>query len=127
MPDSLGYFYLAGPYRGHPGGLDAAYNDAVLLSARLIDLGFEIFSPIVHGHPLAKFVQSADSHSDFWLARQMPMMMAARGIIVAQSPGWDKSEGVIFERAFFRSLARPEYIVDPSRDTLNLETASPLP
>ncbi len=119
-----GFWYLATPYRSHPNGLDAAFDSAVLLTARLIDLGLEIFSPIVYSHVVAKFVLTADQNSHFWLDRQMPMMLASRGIIVGKLPGWKQSSGIRHERHYFREALKPEVFVDPSQQFLHLTEAA---
>lgn len=115
-------WYLATPYRAHPDGLEQAFVDAKELSARLIDMGFEIYSPIVHSHPIAPLVQSADPNSDFWLERQLPMMHAAWGIIIAKLPGWETSSGMKFELAFFRDAGKQMAWVDPLSRALVLES-----
>lgn len=101
------FWYLASPYRGHPGGFDAAMEEATRYAARLIDLGIEVYSPIVHSHPAAQFVKTAPPEGDFWLHRQLPFMAAACGMLVAHMPGHDKSAGIAWERNWFKAAGKP--------------------
>jgi hypothetical protein len=101
-------WYLASPYRGHPDGVEQAFVDATKMAAKLLDMGFEVYSPIVHSHPLSFHVESAPQESDWWLDRQIPFMEASCGIIIGIIPGWDVSKGIAFERDFFKKAGKPE-------------------
>lgn len=116
------YWYLASPYRGHPHGFEAAAAEAARWAAWLVDVGIEIYSPIVHSHPIAQFVKTAPPEGDpgsgsgagFWLERQVPFMAAAAGLLVAHIEGWSCSTGIAWERDWFRAAGRP--IHDVPRD-----------
>ena len=45
--------YLATPYSKYHRGQDEAFIAAANIAGRLIARGLDVFSPIVHGHPLA--------------------------------------------------------------------------
>lgn len=101
------YWYLATPYRGHPAGFAQAMDDAARWAAWLIDVGVEVYSPIVHSHPAAQYVKTAPPEGDFWLDRQVPFMAAAAGMLVAPLPGWERSSGIAWERQWFGNAGKP--------------------
>src|SRR5436309_1862842 len=53
--DKATLYYLATPYSKYPRGLTAAFEDAANLAARLLQVGFRVYSPIAHTHPLAVY------------------------------------------------------------------------
>jgi hypothetical protein len=122
-----GFFYLATPYRGfiapkrHSTGeawgpamsLQLAFDAAAKLSARLLDAGVDVYSPIAHSHPIAPFVSSFDGYSDKWLSLQEPFMSAAKGLLIGLLPGWDTSSGVAYERRHFAFHEKPEFLLEP--------------
>lgn len=107
------YLYLASPYRAHPLGYDAAAHEAAAVAGWLIDRGVEVYSPIVHGHHIGRYVTAADNGSDFWLDRQLPFITAAGGIIVCQMAGWESSAGIAWERKLFAEQGKPEWLLQP--------------
>jgi hypothetical protein len=122
-----GFFYLATPYRGfiapkrHSTGeawgpamsLQLAFDAAAKLSARLLDAGVDVYSPIAHSHPIAPFVSSFDGYSDKWLSLQEPFMSAAKGLLIGLLPGWCTSSGVAHEWTYFIQHKKPVCLVDP--------------
>ncbi len=111
-----GFWYVATPYRGHPAGLEAGFEAACRYTAALMDAGVEVYSPIAHSHPISQFTR-ADPKSDYWLQRQLPYMAAARGMIIAKIPGWNRSSGIQFEKDWFSARGRPIFILsDPLPD-----------
>jgi Domain of unknown function (DUF1937) len=120
-----GFYYLASPYRAHRDGMEAAFEAAAKMTARLIDARVEVYSPIVHSHPASRWVESAPPEGDFWLARQIPFLEAATGLIVATMPGWLESSGISFERQFNRAANKPEWYVpeDFNADSLSTRIA----
>lgn len=101
----MSYVYLATPYTDYPEGHEAAFRDAVAVSAALIDAGLHVFSPVVHFHPISK-AMPPQSHK-FWMRQCRPFMIAAGSIKVAQLPGWMESRGVFEEIEFFRRKRKP--------------------
>ncbi len=102
-----GYWYLATPYSKYPGGLDAAFNAACKVAAKLIGKGELIYSPIAHTHPIASKSWLDPSDHDIWLRLDEPLMHGAKGIIVAKLPTWEISFGVAFEIDWFTKAGRP--------------------
>lgn len=107
MNSSTPYWYLATPYRGHSHGFDAAAAEAAVWAAWLIDSGVDVYSPIVHSHPIAQYVTMAPPENDFWLARQVPFMVPAAGLLVAHIAGWERSTGIAWEREWFKAAGKP--------------------
>lgn len=100
----MSFIYLASPYTEYRGGSDAAFRDAVSVSAKLTEAGLVVFSPVVHFHPISQRMPPR-THA-FWMRQCQPYMVAARSMIIAQLPGWDKSAGVFEEREFFRNAGK---------------------
>lgn len=110
-----GYFYLATPYTKYPLGPGQAFIDACKLTAKLVDFGIPIFSPIAHCHPVASFTRHDPLDSTFWTNLQRPMMEGAkRGLIVAKMDGWEESSGVKYEIEWFSKTGRPILYLNPN-------------
>jgi hypothetical protein len=128
-PKQRSFWYLATPYRSYlstlfPPGEDAleeARDEAAWLAAQLLDRGVDVFSPIVHSHPIAFYVTSFDGSSDGWLDLQTPYMQAAKGLLIGTFPGWDASRGIAFERRYFEFAEKPIHFVDPDFKSLPVE------
>lgn len=97
--------YLATPYTAHTICMEVAYKDALWASVRLIDLGLDVFSPVVHFHPMS--LRMRERPHSFWMARCMPFLMAADELLVVQMPGWDRSKGIAEEVRTFEEIGRP--------------------
>ncbi len=108
------FWYLATPYTKYPGGHEQAFEDAAKWAAFLLDCGMSVFSPIVHSHPLSKYVKKANNTDHrFWLDTDRPFMEAACGMIVVQLPGWEKSDGIAEEIEIFCAAGKPILHLDP--------------
>lgn len=105
------YWYMATPYRRYPGGLDAAAVRAAEFAAQLIDRGVNVYSPIVHSHEIARFTKLSPM-DDRWLEIEMAFMRPAKGLIVIKMSCWDTSTGIASERAWFKAMRRPIFILD---------------
>ncbi len=110
-----GIWYFAHPYtckdkNGNyvPGGEEANFRLCCYRSAKLIEAGYAIISPISHTHPIhmayPPFV--GQQVHDMWyefdneMIRQIPF----KGIIMA--PGWRDSKGCVAEVEMFHKLDR---------------------
>ena len=105
-PDRPGFWYLATPYSNYPIGIEAAFKLACWQSGALIRAGVPVFSPIAHSHPIAMACRMDPLDHDIWLPLDMPMMDAARGLIVCMAEGWDTSYGVRVETETFRKAGK---------------------
>ena len=122
---SGGIVYLASPYTKHPQGMGVAYENAVVAARRLLAMGHCVYSPIVHGHPLAgeAWVEETEGPlggpyttkrktvqiplaSEFWWAHCKPFLDAAVLMVVLKDEGWNKSLGVIYEVGYMRAQGK---------------------
>lgn len=89
-----GFWYLATPYRAYKGPRAVAYGHAARQAALFSDAGIPVFSPIVHSHIIASHTERLVEESPEWVDLDMPMVRAARGVIVCMLPGWEQSAGI---------------------------------
>ena len=111
--DSKGFWYLATPYRSYPGGMPDACRRATEQAAILFDAGISVFSPIVHTHPIAAHTATLKQESPEWVDLDMPMLEAAKGVIVCKLVGWKKSEGITREIREACRLKKPVIYMTP--------------
>jgi len=92
------------------------FEAACKIAAAMIARGQVVFSPIVHGHPLAV---AADLPRDWkhWRDYNFAMLHGSTLVMVARMPGWRQSRGVAAEIETARragipvAFSRPEYLV----------------
>lgn len=103
----IGYHYLATPYSRQPDRALAAETTA-RIAYHLMQSGYGIYAPIIHGHAIVEALYPAPVPADagFWEAQNLAMMESAIGIFVACIPGWRESLGVEQEIAWFRMKSR---------------------
>jgi len=102
-----GFVYLATPYSLYPGGQGAAYQDACRAAAWFVRHGIGCFCPIAHTHGIASFGQLSLTDHELWLPADRPFMDAARALVVAQMPTWERSHGIAHEIEVFRASQKP--------------------
>jgi len=107
LSDVGSFWYLATVYSKHPRGINAAFEEAAKVSARLVEQGLAVFSPIAHSHPVAIHGGLDPLDHSVWMPLDEPMMNAAHGIIVVQMEGWRESYGVGLEIKAFRAAGKP--------------------
>jgi len=100
-----GFWYMASPYTAYPAGREKAYQEAIRAAAWLVNQGVDVFSPIVHSHPLSR--NGVIRTHEEWMALDRPFMQAATGLIVCKSPNWHVSAGVTAEIEFFQDAEKP--------------------
>ncbi|KKN66042.1 hypothetical protein LCGC14_0475200 [marine sediment metagenome] len=105
-----GFYYFAHPYACRdangvfvPEGEEANFQLCNQRAARLIELGYNIYSPISHTHPIhrASPVFLARHEHEAWYVLDMEFMAKTNfdGIILA--PGWENSKGCKMEKKYF--------------------------
>lgn len=109
----LGYIYLATPYSKYPKGLDAAYDDACRLLARLLERDCDVFCPIAHGHGACIHGGLKALDGKFWTEIDQKHLDRAEVLLIAELPGWQESIGVQYEKDFFEEVGRPVYYINP--------------
>lgn len=108
-----GYLYLATPYSKFPGGIEAAFKMACRATARLIRAGIPVFSPIAHCHSVAYHGCIDPLDHKIWLPADLPLMMAATGLIVYRAESWAQSFGIGEEIKVFEADRKPVLYLDP--------------
>ena len=104
---------MATVYTQHPKGLEVAYKEACEVAAEFMKLGFPVFCPIAHSHPIATHGELDHVDHDFWMRMDQPMMDAAVGMIVVRMEGWLESKGIRHEIATFKGDGKKIIYVDP--------------
>ena len=110
---SPGFWYLATPYTLYPEGIEAAFQEACRNAGLLIRAGFPVFSPIAHSHPIALAARIDPLSHEIWLPADLPMMEAAKGLIVCRMTGWENSYGVAVEMERFARMGKPIHPMTP--------------
>jgi hypothetical protein len=105
--------YLASPYSKFTEGHTAAFLDAAMLTGKLIKRGFDVFSPIVHGNPLAIYGGVPQFDAALWERVNRPYLEWCDELYVATMPGWQESAGVAHEIKYFADNGLPIANVDP--------------
>ncbi len=92
-------YYFAHPYSGNP---EENFRLANERTVKLIDAGWQIFSPIGHGHPIQVI---KDRPCSEWMNLNYVIMSRCDGLILA--PEWQKSKGCVLEREWFAKRGLP--------------------
>jgi hypothetical protein len=109
----FGLVYLATPYTKYKWGLDAAAVDAAKITGRLIQLGVNTFSPIVHSHWVAMAAGIDPIDHEFWLNADEAFMHKSDALLVCRMSGWQESYGVNEEIKYFDKANKPIFYLDP--------------
>lgn len=105
--------YLATPYSKYPKGLEAAFQDAAALAAKVMVAGVKVYSPIAHTHPLAIHGKVDPYDHSIWLPFDAAIMDKSDAILVAKMDTWDKSYGISHEIEVFTKAGKPVYYLTP--------------
>jgi nucleoside 2-deoxyribosyltransferase len=105
--------YLATPYTKYPGGIERAFVDACALTARLLQTGVRVYSPIAHTHPIALHGNLDPLDLSIWLPFDAAIMAKSDALVVAMMTGWRESTGVAHEIEVFSACGKPIYDLDP--------------
>lgn len=119
MPQLSGLIYLATPYTKFPRGIDQAAHEAAVLAGRLIRAGLNVYSPVIHGHIIARASVLDPNDYRIWRPLNVVMMERSDVLLVAKMDGWRSSFGVGDEMSVFRGEGKPICLVDP--ETLAIE------
>lgn len=105
--------YLATPYTLYKKGVDESYRDTVLLLARLMDFGLDVFSPIVHFHPCADWLGVLEPRDHpYWMKKCKPFLDACSALVVPTLEGFLSSKGVLEEMEYYRFADKPVFLLD---------------
>ena len=107
------FYYLATPYSKLPNRIGAA-DMAARLAGVLTNLGYTVFSPIVHSHLISRYVEADPRDSAFWVNLQLPFIAAADGMIIGTMLGWRESDGISEEAKLFATAGKLILYMDPT-------------
>ena len=98
--------YLASPYyHAVEGIMEGRYQSALKFCAESARQGINIYSPIVHWHPVAKAHDLPRGHK-FWRQLNHEMIKLSDEVWILRIPGRAESAGVADELAYAESLHR---------------------
>lgn len=105
-------FYLASPYsHSDPLIMRTRFLLAEQATARMLNAGKFVYSPIVHCHELAQRY-SLRTDFAFWREYNIDMLRRADAFAVLKIPGWEESTGVKAESEIARMLNLPRGFVN---------------
>lgn len=99
--------YLASPYSHEdPKVMQERFVSVSIASAYLMSMGNVVFSPIVHSHVVAKYLDNALNHK-FWLTQDGSHISTCDKVTIYTLDGWTTSFGVTWEIGFANGLHIP--------------------
>lgn len=107
--------YLASPYSSDDPMVRAErYEAACKKAAELMQMGFSVFSPIAHSHPISAHLppERVVDH-EFWMGQDLPILDSAERLYVLMLPGWVTSRGIAREVEEARRLGIPVVYENP--------------
>ena len=119
--DNKGFYYFAHPYTCRdsegkfvPEAEDANFQLCNQRAARLMEKGYNIYSPISHTHPIHRasptFLARHEHEMWYHLDNEFLERCTWDGIILA--PGWAGSKGCLGEKAWFDSEGLPSLLYE---------------
>ena len=107
------WIYFAQPYTSHPIDTDQAYHDGGILLDQLRAQGLlNLYSPVSMWHGPAQTCELPKAH-EYWESENGHKLSQCCALLIAKLPGWQKSEGILWEAQIMRNLRRPIYYIDP--------------
>ncbi len=106
--------YLAQPYTGTDEEMQDRYDIACEVTARLMNEGHYVFSPIAHSHGPASYGLPKDYA--YWKGYCELMIPKCDEVRVMEIDGWTTSVGVAAEIKLADSLGIPVITFDPYKD-----------
>lgn len=90
--------YLASPYSANPQkNYESVLEFVVDYKTRTNEI---IFSPIIYGHPIAKYENKNELSFDSWQNFDLTMLSKSDELWVLKLDGWERSEGIKQEIEF---------------------------
>lgn len=78
--------------------MEKRFDNACKAAAELMDLGYHVFSPIAHSHPIANHMDERRRvDHEFWMRQDEAILAAAQEVVVLTLEGWRTSKGVTRE------------------------------
>jgi hypothetical protein len=106
-PSKSSIIYLANPYSHPDPEVQAArYREALRVTAELTRMGYVVFSPIVHSHPL-HVSEGVAGDWNFWKFIDFEFIRNAGALMVVPMPGYRESRGVTEEIEYAVKIGIP--------------------
>jgi hypothetical protein len=111
------FIYMASPYsHKNIDVMRVRYLKACHAAAELMGLGFTVFAPIAHSHPIAGYLDAAlRTDFDFWMLQDLPILRSASELVVVTLEGWEESRGVTREIELAKELGLPTRFYEQGR------------
>lgn len=106
--------YLATPYSKFPRGLEHAFAETCTVVGGLIRKGVNVYSPIAHTHPVARYSNLDPLDHTIWLPFDQVMMAQSDLLLIATMDTWKESVGIHYEIDYFYSRGKDILFVDPN-------------
>lgn len=103
------YFYVASVYTQDPEGPEHAFDNASKAGAWLVKQGVHVMVPIAHSHPISRHLPKELNTHDVWMKQDFPLVANAKGIILVEMPGFEKSKGMTMEAAWCKAWGKPTF------------------
>lgn len=122
-PNEPELLYLACPY-SHPDSTVRSYRalKASEMTARLMGMGYAVFSPISHGHAVCEISPAVGTDAASWSYLNDSVLADSDALVVLALPGCMKSVGIREEVAMAAELGTPINLVRLLNGTLVVET-----
>jgi nucleoside 2-deoxyribosyltransferase len=104
--------YLASPYSDpDPAIEEGRFQAACRKAAEIMEAGYVVFSPIAHGHPIARNGK-LPKDIDYWKETDQSFIEWADELWILMLPGWLGSKGILLETEIATRLGKPiKYIM----------------
>jgi nucleoside 2-deoxyribosyltransferase len=111
--------YLATPYSHSNFQIQQdRFSLACQITAKLINQGHLVFSPIAHGHPISLHGNVA-THWEHWKMLDVALLSRCDSLWVAMIQGWESSVGIKAELGIAKKLGKPIFFLCPTTLVVN--------
>lgn len=106
--------YLATPYsHNDPTVRLQRFETINKIAADILRLGFHVYSPISHTHPIAMVAGDLPNTWEFWEQYDIEFLKWADQLWVYMADGWKESKGVQAEIRLAMMMGKPVFFMDP--------------